>query len=64
MNINVFVQMLLMHSFICSISCLVKQHTTIYYLIGPYYTGLKLMLAPLTLALIGIIFQMCTDKLS
>ena len=34
------------------------------YLDGPYYTGPKLTPAPSTLALIGVIFQMLTVKLS
>ena len=35
-----------------------------YYLVGPYYTGLKLTPAPSTPALIGAIFQMFLVKLS
>ena len=34
------------------------------YLVGPYYTGPKLKPVPSTPALIGVIFQMFTFKLS
>ena len=34
------------------------------YLVGPYYTGPKLTPDPSTPSLIGVVFQICTVKLS